>query len=246
VEDWYAEWFGADYIQLYPHRDEAEAQRQLKFLAAALPDLEPGMRVLDLCCGAGRHTGLLAARGFRAVGIDLSAALLARAAAGEGRLQLVRGDMRRLPFGPVFHLVANFFTSFGYFASDGENRSILTAIASVLRPEGRFLIDYLNPDQVRASLVPESLSRLADGSEVRQRRRVNEKTCRVEKDILITGPGGNQRRFRESVRLYTRGEMAAMIDGSGLCLDAVYGDFIEDEAFDSASPRMILVGRKAI
>ncbi len=243
--DWYAEWFGTDYLELYPHRDEAEAQRQLNFLVAALPRLAPGMRVLDLCCGAGRHTSLLTERGFRVVGIDLSAALLARATDGDSRLQLIRGDMRRLPFGPVFHLVANFFTSFGYFATNSENRSILTAIASVLRPEGRFLIDYLNPDQVRASLVPESISRLADGSEVCQRRRVNEETCRVEKDILITGPDGDQRRFRESVRLYTRGEMATMIDRSGLCLDTVYGDFIEGETHDGTSPRMILVGRKA-
>ena len=39
VEDWYANWFGLDYIRLYPHRDTAEAKRQVDFLLQALPGL---------------------------------------------------------------------------------------------------------------------------------------------------------------------------------------------------------------
>ena len=38
VEDWYANWFGLDYIRLYPHRDTAEAKRQVDFLLQALPE----------------------------------------------------------------------------------------------------------------------------------------------------------------------------------------------------------------
>lgn len=249
MEDWYANWFGLDYIRLYPHRDSAEAERQVDFLLQTLDGLDRDIRVLDLCCGAGRHTRLLAGKGFRVVGVDLSAALLAQAAgtneaaSGHG-YQLARCDMRRLPFGPVFGLVTNFFTSFGYFSTDGENRLILDAIASVLLPGGRFLVDYLNPDQVRATLVPESRTSLPDGSDVRQRRRVDEETGRVEKDILIRAPGGRERTYRESVRLYTRDEMAGMIAGSGLILDGVHGDFAVGAAYGPTAPRMILTGRK--
>jgi len=180
VDDWYANWFGPDYIRLYPHRDTAEAERQVRFLLQAMDGLNQGARVLDLCCGAGRHTRLLNAKGFRVTGVDLSPALLARADEDGRRYHLARCDMRRLPFGPVFGLVTNFFTSFGYFATDQENRQILEAIASVLEPGGRFLIDYLNPDQVRATLVPESRNRHPDGGEVLQRRQVNEETQRTD------------------------------------------------------------------
>ncbi len=245
MDDWYANWFGLDYIRLYPHRDTAEAQRQVEFLLQTISGLNPGTRVLDLCCGAGRHSRLLAEKGFRVVGVDLSAALLARANEDGRPYHLARGDMRRLPFGPVFGLVANFFTSFGYFSTDAENQRILESIGSVLQPGGRFIIDYLNPDQVEASLVPESLTRLPGGSDVRQRRRVDQENRRVEKDILIREPGGTERAFRESVRLYTREEMAGMIKQTGLELDAVHGDFAADAApFGPASPRMILIGRK--
>jgi SAM-dependent methyltransferase len=242
VEEWYANWFGPDYIRLYPHRDTAEANQQVDFLLRTLSGLKGDIRVLDLCCGAGRHTRLLAGRGFRVVGVDLSASLLAQAA-GTG-YQLARCDMRRLPFGPVFGLVTNFFTSFGYFSTDAENRQILEAIASVMTPGGQFLIDYLNPDQVRAGLVPESRTTLPDGSRVQQKRWVNEETGRVEKDILISSPDGGERTYRESVRLYTQDEMAEMIAGSGLTLEGVYGDFRVGASFGSTSPRMILTGRR--
>jgi SAM-dependent methyltransferase len=245
ADDWYARWFGQDYIRLYPHRDTAEAERQVEFLLRTVSGLKPGDWVLDLCCGAGRHSRLLAARGFRVVGVDLSAELLARADESGRTYHLARCDMRRLPFGPVFGLVANFFTSFGYFSTDAENKRILEALGSVLRPGGRFIIDYLNPDQLRASLVPETRTRLPGGSDVLQRRRVDRENRRVEKDILITDPEGRERTFRESVRLYSREEMAGMIEQTGLELDAVHGDFAVGAApFCSSSPRMILIGRK--
>src|SRR5262249_26211897 len=65
-------------------------------LLAEVLDLQPGMRVLDVGCGPGRHAHALAERGMEVVGIDIAAAFLA--AAGPGRW--VRGDARRLPFFP--------------------------------------------------------------------------------------------------------------------------------------------------
>jgi len=244
MDDWYADWFGTDYIKLYPHRDAAEAEYQVDFLQGLFQ--APGdSLVLDLCCGAGRHLAVMAGRGLRVVGVDLSPALLGQARGlGRGSFRLARCDMRQLPFGPVFDLVTNFFTSFGYFPSDEENRRILLAIAAVLRPGGQFLIDYLNPQQVRASLVPESRDTLPDGSRVVQQRRVDDETGRVEKEILITDPDGGRRSFRESVRLYDRDEMAAMIDDAGLALDAVHGDFSADAGYGAASPRMVLSGHR--
>jgi cyclopropane fatty-acyl-phospholipid synthase-like methyltransferase len=46
--------------------------------------LAPGARLLDLCCGHGRHAVPLAQLGYRVTGLDLSRTLLARAAAAAG------------------------------------------------------------------------------------------------------------------------------------------------------------------
>ena len=61
MPEWFEEWFGEEYLQLYPHRDDAEAERAVALIADAT-GLTEGWRVLDVGCGAGRH-----ARAFRAV-----------------------------------------------------------------------------------------------------------------------------------------------------------------------------------
>jgi ADP-ribose pyrophosphatase YjhB (NUDIX family) len=68
-----------------------------KQMASFTDHLRPGARVLDLGCGPGRDVAYLQELGFRAVGVDLSAGMLA-----EGRRRgvgpLMRADMRVLPF----------------------------------------------------------------------------------------------------------------------------------------------------
>src|SRR5262245_26487593 len=107
---WYKEWFGEEYLELYSHRDESEAEAHVDFVERHLGGPRP-RAVLDLACGAGRHTAALRRRGYRTLGIDLSLTLLARIEPPR-----VAGDMRRLPFADgSFDWVLNFFTSFGYF-----------------------------------------------------------------------------------------------------------------------------------
>ncbi len=67
--------------------------------------LAPGMRVLDLGCGAGLDAQIAARRvgpGGRVVGVDYSESMLARAMraaeeAGLSRLEFVQGDAERIP-----------------------------------------------------------------------------------------------------------------------------------------------------
>jgi len=54
--EWFASWFDSShYHKLYAHRDETEAARFLDELIARLRPRH-GARVLDLGCGAGRHS----------------------------------------------------------------------------------------------------------------------------------------------------------------------------------------------
>ena len=76
-EPWYVELFRRDYYRGYaPRMDPALTARQVEFIVQAL-ELEHGTRpdgrILDLCCGPGRHAVPLAQRGFSVTGLDLSA-----------------------------------------------------------------------------------------------------------------------------------------------------------------------------
>ena len=76
--EWFREWFGEDYLLVYGHRDEAEAERDIEYAVRVL-GLVAGMRALDLCCGSGRHARALARRGLAVAGVDYSHELLAAA-----------------------------------------------------------------------------------------------------------------------------------------------------------------------
>ena len=181
-DEWFAEWFGAEYLQLYPHRDDEEAEHAVALVArhAALPE---GAVVLDLACGAGRHVEHLREHGYRALGLDLSHDLL-RVARRDG-LNVVRGDMRALPVlrGAVA-MVTSFFTSLGYFPDAGDDPRVLGEVRRVLAAGGVFAVDFLNADRVRATLRPRDEVELGRRRVVQTRELVDDGQV-VQKTIEI-------------------------------------------------------------
>ncbi len=229
---WYVKAFGDHYEDLYAHRNDADAARALDFLVEHRlgPEHQNG-RVLDLCCGAGRHSiGWIQAGGSDIVGIDLADNLLDTANA-ESRekdltLHLTRGDMARLPFqDQSFGLVLNLFTSFGYFTDETQNQRVLDEVARVLRPGGQLVLDHMNPEYLKANLVSESTRVTPSGIEMHELRRIIDDASRVEKTIRFDDADGNPVEVVESVRFYQPEEMTDMAARAGLRVSAVYGDF---------------------
>jgi SAM-dependent methyltransferase len=242
---WYARWFGEEYLRLYPHRDQEEADRGVDLFLRHHRSRQ-GSRILDLACGAGRHMSAFRKAGVPAVGLDLSAPLLRRAMESLGAAPLVRGDMRSLPFSDgAFAAVTSFFTSFGYFSSKGEDRRVLQEIHRVLRPPGLLMLDFFNADRVRAELTPRDERTGPDGRRIIQERRLADGGGRVEKTIRIEDPAsGAVQTFRERVRLYSSGELEELLTEGGFQLQQKYGDY--DGGLPSeSSPRIILLAHRA-
>lgn len=242
---WYKDWFGKDYLKVYPHRDEQEARRQVAFVTKVLR-LTPDMRILDLGCGSGRHALEMSRRGFHITCLDLSTVLLTLAKQRSAQEncccpRFVRADMRYLPFSGSFGAVLSFFTTFGYFKTDAENWQTLKNIEGVLKPQGQFFLDYLNKSYVVDNLVPYD-SRREDGFEIIQQRSYNKQEERIEKKIILK-ENGQIREYFESVRLYTIDEMKQLLANTALVLEKTYGDF-DGSSFSDKRPRLILVGRK--
>ncbi len=238
MSEWFEEWFGEEYLQLYPHRDDAEAERAVALIARTT-GLAAGWRVLDVGCGAGRHARAFRAIGARCVGLDLSRTLL-RVAQGVTDAPLVRGDMRRLPIRPgSMDLTVSLFTSFGYFDRDEEHAGALREMVGTLRPGGWFVIDFLNAAEVRRRLVRrETVAVRAGSAEVA--RSVSPDGRYVCKTIVT--PDG--RRFSERVRLFEAGQIAGMLQEAGVDPRRRYGDY-DAGPLGADSPRSILAGRVA-
>lgn len=236
--DWYRDAFGADYLRIYAHRDDETASAEIVHFLARL-DVRPHARVLDVCCGAGRHMAAFRQRGMNVIGVDLSAALLAAARDRHGG-RLVRGDMRRLPFPTGFEWVFNLFTSFGYFTDDGENRAALAEMARVLRPGGTLVLDHMNRAWVTRTLVARSVDEVQGGTLMQERRIEG---ARVIKEITWRRLDGEVRRFHESVRMYSPQEVRELMAQCGLTVESLWGD-ADGMPLGEDSPRMIVVARK--
>jgi len=240
---WYEQAFRADYRQVYPHRDLEGARPEVAFL------LEHGVggRVLDLCCGFGRHSLLLREAGAQVFGLDLSAELLASARGLPGwerhlSGRLLRADMTRLPFATSsFDAVVNLFSSFGYLGEEGDRR-VLVEVARVLRRGGLALLDLMNAPRVRATLVPAS-SRTGEGFELDERRRLADEGRRVVKDVELRLASGERRRWSEDVRLYEPDEIEGMLTAAGLARVGTWGDFDGRPPAEDA-PRWIVAAHR--
>lgn len=244
--EWFRDWFGEEYLELYPHRDEREAARAVGLYLDVVADRPDAARplTLDLACGAGRHLRELAGAGLDVVGLDLSRTLLGEARLASPGARLVRGDMRTLPFADgSFGAVTSFFTSFGYFASREDDRRVAREIRRVLAPDGRFLLDFFNARRVRRDLVPRDQRRIGDRRVTQTREIVDDM---VVKEIRIEGPDEDESRrtFVERVRLYGPDELTTLLSGAGLVTERRFGNYA-GEGFEDDAERLILFGGAA-
>jgi ubiquinone/menaquinone biosynthesis C-methylase UbiE len=121
-------------------------------VAAALERIGPFGDGLDLCCGTGAGTDVLArvCRGS-VTGVDFSTGMLdvarqrrhTREGHGAPRAAWVRADARALPFREAFDLVVS-FGAFGHFLPR-ERPGLFTQVRSVLRPGGAFAFPVAAP-----------------------------------------------------------------------------------------------------
>ena len=195
----------------------AKAPAEASFVAKALR-LKKGMKVLDICCGTGRHAIGLARRGFNVTGLDATATYLAvasRAAGSLNALTLVRGDMRRMPFDEIFDAAYNVWTSFGYSTAADDLKALKSA-ARALKPGGLFLINTINEAWLRKNFKDRSWVPLSDGGYRLEQASLRGGQAPVLKcQWTILRPRAPIERARFSVRLYNESRLAALLKRGG-------------------------------
>lgn len=237
---WYERAFRSSYLGLYAHRSATAARKEIAGLAAALA-LSPASHILDLCCGAARHSIALREQGFHPVGLDLSLELLEQAA--RSQMRVARADMRRLPLRSAsFDFVLQLFTSFGYFESEEENSAVLAEVARVLHSGGRSVLDLMHKQYVLDRLVPRS-EELRDGELWIQERTYDASRRRVEKRVRRRFKSGGAEEWTESVAVYEPSEITALLAAAGFEVEAIWGS-LAGGSFDADADRMVVISRR--
>jgi SAM-dependent methyltransferase len=244
MAEWFEEWFSSEeYLSVYKHRDDADALTLANLIFKNL-DLKSNSSVLDLACGAGRHSIIFAEKGYEVTGIDLSDNLLSIGKEKSVQLGLnidfIKGDLRDFSIDKKFNIVINLFTSFGYFDSDELNFNIFRIAFNQLQDNGYFVFDYFNSVYVEKNLNKYSVDSYID-YQITQSRSIIED--RVVKEIMIKR-GGKEKKFFESVKLYKMETILEELKKTGFRIENTFGD-ISGEAFDEiSSPRLIIIAKK--
>jgi len=241
-KNWFKNWFDTEfYHKLYAHRNDKEAE---EIVSAIIQELQPqrGASILDLGCGNGRHAKYLAAQGFNVTGLDLAFSSIQHARKWETEtLRFYRHDMRE-PFGDTcFDYVFNFFTSFGYFSAEENDRVIQNMVNSV-RGNGFVMIDYMNVTHSVKGLIPEEEKEI-DGIVYKIKRYTDENY--IYKQIEIDNvQSGRPYVYTEKVMKLNQKDFHAMFEKNGLKPVNVYGDYKLNEYQVETSPRLILLAQK--
>lgn len=249
MNDWYVSWFSTkEYLDLYKHRDENDASRALDLILKQVR-IPKNSSVLDLACGNGRHSLLLAKRGFNVTGIDLSKYLISEAKKKgykqkAGSVKYEVKDMRNFSYPGQFDLIVNLFTSFGYFENDSENYKVIECAAKSLKKPGYFVIDYFNTGYLKEKLNPYSISK-SNSRVIIQLRNITDSY--VTKDIYFifrNNAGYRFKKFHERIKRYSLTDFEKMFNINGLQIIKVFGDYDEKTFVEKKSRRLIIIGKK--
>jgi SAM-dependent methyltransferase len=135
--------------------DAARTVAEAEFVTRRLP-LPAYRRVLDACCGRGRHARELAARGYRVLGIDLDPAAVAEAERLAPDAQFRRLDVRQLAtLDAEFDGVISLGQTFGLFDAE-TNAAVLGGMRDRLRPGGRIVLDVFDRRFVEAAVTADT------------------------------------------------------------------------------------------
>src|SRR5579862_2303644 len=207
-----------------------------------------GGKVLDLCCGPGRHAVEFAKRAWEVTGVDGSSFLLDRARE-RGReadvaVEWVQEDMRRFRRQAAFDLACSVFTSFGYFEDEEDDLRVLRNVQESLREGGVFVIDVISKERLARNWQDALVTEFADGSLLLQRPRVRADWSRVQNEWILV-KDGRSRSFRFDHTLYSGRELKDRLRACGFQDVKLYGN-LEGGEYGLEARRLVAVARKGV
>ena len=225
------------------------AKRQVCFLTSVL-NLEDGANILDVPCGAGRHSVLFAQQGYRVTGVDISedCIRIAKSKFFHQNAEYVCGDMSKLQaYSGQFDVVMNLYTSFGYFNSDKENESVLKQMVDSLKPGGQFVLNVVDRDWLMKVYQPARWTE-DNGIMTLEASRYDSNTRYYEAQMIVIDkqkpePVLKHQRYHR-LRLYSKSEILSLMKKAGLNNLQVFGDFDGSDYSKGKSSHPIYIGTR--
>lgn len=218
-----------------------------------------GDPVLELACGSGRVLERIAVSGWRATGVDSSAAMMhaaRRRLAGAGvQAELIKADMTALPLPDAqFGVAVLALNGLLHATTSGAQREVLTEAFRCLDPRGMLYVDVANP--VVSWPTPGIQPAILEGTWQSEGGNIVQKFQSAEVDQArqivatslwydTTDPEGGLRRQSTSfeLRYLHAAELELMLKLAGFAEWQIYGSY-DLEPFAAESPRIVVMAEK--
>lgn len=234
--DWWRRIFNSLYLKTDADvvEDQSITRSEVDLFSKILR-LSPEDKILDLCCGQGRHSLELTRQGFQNVeGLDRSHYLIQKAkseAKKQGlKLRFREGDARKLPYpADTFDVVMLLGNSFGYFETIQDDMRVLKEIFRVLKPWGRLLIDVADGEYLRENFQPRSWEWIDKKHFVCRERSLSlDKQRLISREVITHIEKGVIADQFYAERLYSRESLRELLEKAGFSDIAFHGEISPD------------------
>jgi len=211
-------------------------------------------RVLDLACGTGTVSRMLAERGHEVVGVDIAPRMLeiARAKAADDRLaiEFVCQDAAELSLpGYQFDSVISLFDSLNYILRPESLAEAFRRVCAHMVPGGAFVFDLNTEYALAEGMFNQSCTRRDEPLHYRWRSRYNGTTriCTVNMSFWYKTAEGERDEFKEVHRQrgYSKTEILKYLADAGFGEVAIY-DAYTTEPPTPKSDRIFYVAVKPV
>ncbi|TFF63501.1 MAG: methyltransferase domain-containing protein [Promethearchaeota archaeon] len=216
-------------------------------------DLKLDEKILDLCCGQGRHSLELARRGYKNIcGLDKSSYLIRRAkyvAISENlKLQFREGDARKTHYPTdTFDKIMILGNSFGYFESIQDDIQVLKEALRILKPWGKIFLDLTDGEYIKRNFQPRSWEWIDKKYFVcRERNLSSDQERLISREVITEVNKGVVVDQFYAERLYNREKLKTILERSGFSDIAFLGNLspnsIRNQDLGMMEKRIIVSG----
>lgn len=210
---------------------------------------------MELACGTGRLTIPIAKEHHDIMGLDISKPFLKHAEkkASEEDIYIdwIRGDMRRFSFEKNFGLIFVSYNSIHHILTLDALERVLKNVKEHLKKDGRFIVEFFNPDLEILNRDPEEKHESAtyqdpdSGGEIKIMEKTRYHRARQLIDLTWFYESGDEVLMtREwTIRAWFPKEVDTVLKYNGFKIEHKYGDF-DKTPFTNNSGQQIIVCKK--
>jgi SAM-dependent methyltransferase len=241
--EWWENYFSEVYYLTAATMNHS-AKHEVDFILNQV-DIPQGVKILDMCCGYGRHSYELAQRGYDVTGVDYSEELINKAMkkiANEDlpNLRYKTGDIRYFQDDRQYNMVLNLFISLGFFKQERDNEKAIEMLCNLVAENGYLILELHN--YVNIIKQKDEEMKVPGGYIIKTFRYFDSSSKRLSMERVVTRKEYSKV-YEINVRVYEFTEILDICSKYGMKHSKHFGDY-SGSIFDNNSERLLLFLRK--